>query len=376
MDEGSPGAVAVKSVPYVDLPAQYGPLEPEVLEAVQRVLRHGQFILGPEVAELESALAHVLEVPHVVAVASGTDALLLALRLRNVGPGDEVIVPSHSFIATAHAVAMAGAVPVFVDIEAERMLMDPSCLGPALTPRTRAVMPVHLGGHPCDMDRIASFCRDAGLELIEDCAQAIGARWRGRSVGDFGVGCFSLHPLKTLSAPGDAGFITVPDEGDVEELRLFRNFGLANRDRSTLVAGHSRLDTIHAAVLLVKLGLFSGYLSARRAHAAAYTDALAGSFQLVEVPEEAFSSYSTFVVRHPERDRILAAMEDRGFEIKIHYPVPIHRQEPYAARWSRPLPETDRAVGEIMSLPVTPELATQDRDRLIDGLLESCRELS
>jgi aminotransferase EvaB len=157
---------------------------------------------------------------------------------------------------------------------------------------------------------------------------------------------------------------------------LFRNFGLVHRDRSTLVAGHSRLDTLHAAILLVKLRHLPAYVSARRAHAAAYTEALAGTFHLVEVPEEASPSYSTFVVRHRERDRILAAMQDRGFEIKVHYPFPIHRQEPYAARWDRPLPETDRAVGEIMSLPVTPELAPEDRDRLIEGLLESCREPS
>jgi dTDP-4-amino-4,6-dideoxygalactose transaminase len=358
-------------VPYVDLPAQHAPLEEELLDAVRGVLQHGGFILGPEVQELESRLASFLGVPHVVTVASGMDALILALRLRGIGPGDEVLLPSHSFLATAHAVALVGAEPVFIDIEPVRLLMDPSRLGDALSSRTRAVMPVHLGGHPCEMEAIVAFTAGHGLELIEDCAQAIGTRARGRSVGGFGLGCFSLHPLKTLSALGDAGFITAHDPEEAQRLHLMRNLALLDRDHTAFVTGHSRLDTIHAAMLLVKLSHLDEYLEARRAHAAAYTSALGGAFQLVEVPEWAEPSHSTFVVRHPERDRILAAVRNLGFDLKIHYPVPIHRQAPYAETRQWSLPETDRAVGEIMSLPVTPELSPRDRDRIIDALLES-----
>lgn len=357
-------------VPYVDLPAQHAPLEEELLEAVRGVLRHGGFILGPEVAELEERLAERLGVPFVVGVASGTDALTLAMRVRCVGPGDEVLLPSHSFLASAHAVRLVGAEPVFVDIEPERMLLDPERLEEVLTPRTRAVMPVHLGGHPCDMDAIGAFARDHGLDVFEDCAQAIGTRWRGRSVGDFGMGCFSLHPLKTLSAPGDAGFITAHDEDEVERLKLTRNFGLLDRDHTAFVSDHSRLDTVHAAMLLVKLRHLDRWLEARRAHAAAYTAALGDAYRLIPVPDEAEPSWSTYVVRHPERDRVLGTLRERGFDVKVHYPVPIHLQEPYADSGPWDLPETERGVAEMMSLPVTPELSPGDRDALVDALLE------
>ena len=357
-------------VPYVDLPAQHAPLEEELLEAVRRVLRHGGFILGPEVEELEELLAQRLGVAHVVTVASGTDALTLAMRTRGIGEGDEVLVPSHSFLASAHAVRLVGAEPVFVDIEAERMLLDPERLEGALTPRTRAVMPVHLGGHPCDMDAVVPFCRNHGLKLVEDCAQAMGTRWRGRSVGTFGVGCFSLHPLKTLSAPGDAGFIATDDGETVERLRRMRNFGLLDRDHTAFVSGHSRLDTVHAAMLLVKLGHLDRWLESRRVHAAAYTEALGERYRLIGVPEEAEPSWSTYVVRHPERDRVLEALRVWGFDVKVHYPVPIHRQEPYLDTGPWDLPETERGVGEMMSLPVTPELSARDRDALVEALLE------
>ncbi len=357
-------------VPYVDLPAQNRALEEELLEAVREVLRHGGFILGPEVEELEGRLAAFLGVPHVVTVASGTDALTLALRLRGIGSGDEVLVPSHSFPATGHGVALAGAEPVFVDVEVERLLLDPRRLEDALTARTRAVMPVHLGGHPCEMEAITAFCRDHDLHLVEDCAQAVGTRIRGRSVGSFGLGCFSLHPLKTLSALGDAGFITLSDGGEAECLRLMRNLGLEDRDHTVMVTGHSRLDTLQAAMLLVKLGRLEGYLEARRAHAAEYTRALGDRFRLIEVPSWAEPSHSTFVVRHPERDRIFRGMKERGFDVKIHYPVPIHLQAPYRDGREWRLPVTEKAVGEILSLPVTPELSAEDRGRVIRALLE------
>jgi dTDP-4-amino-4,6-dideoxygalactose transaminase len=234
-------------IPYVDLPAQHAAIEGEILEAVRRVLRHGWFILGPEVQALEEALAERVGVRHAVGVGNGTDALVLALRAHGVGPGHEVITVSHSFFATASAIELVGAVPVFVDIHPDTLLMDPDLLEAARTPRTRAVIPVHLMGHPCDMDAIGAFCQAHGLALIEDAAQAIDARWRGRAVGSFGTGCFSLHPLKNFAACGDAGFVTTDDDDLAAFLRQARNIGICDRDHCDFVSSNSRLDALHAA---------------------------------------------------------------------------------------------------------------------------------
>ncbi len=362
-------------IPYVDLPAQHQPLRAELLEAVGRVLDHGMFILGPEVAELEARLAARLGVPHVVTLNSGTDALMLALKLRGVGPGDEVITVSHSFVATAQAVRLVGATPVLVDVDPTSMLMDPAAVEAAITPATRAVIPVHLGGFACDMTAIAALCAARGLTLIEDCAQSIGAKHAGQPVGTFGVGCFSLHPLKVLSACGDGGFAVVESAEDAEMLRRLRNNGLRDRDHVAEIAANSRLDTIQAAMLLVKERHLDQWVEARRAHAAGYREALAGHIQLP--PEEGpgdFSVYSTFVVRHPRRDAFLAALEARGVSAKVHYPVPIHRQQPYA-RPDLVLPHTDRVVSEIVSLPVVPEISAGGRREVINAVIEAVEEV-
>jgi dTDP-4-amino-4,6-dideoxygalactose transaminase len=360
-------------VPYVDLAEQNGRLRAELLEAFDRVLSHGQLVLGPEVAELETRLAAKLDVPAVVCVASGIDALELALRLRGIGPGDEVLVPSHTFFATAYAVELVGARPVFVDVEPLRLLMDPESAAQAIGERTRAIIPVHLGGHPCEMGAIVALAEEHGLWVIEDCAQSIGSRYRGRPTGSWGVGCFSLHPLKTLSALGDAGFLTVAEPADVEALKRLRNLGLVDRDHTEEVSSHSRLDTLQAAALLVKLEHLDEYVEARRAHARAYDDALRDEFSIVPVPDHVEPSYSCYVVRHPERDRILTAMRSRGYDLKVHYPVPIHMQRPYLGSGSWVLPQTERAVSEILSLPVSPELSPTVRDELIADLLDTCR---
>ena len=357
-------------VPYVNLPGQMAPLEERALEAVRKVFRHGYFILGPEVRELEDRIAAELGLPHVVGVNSGTDALLLALRIAGVGRGHDVLTVSHSFVATASAICLAGANPVFVDLDPRTMLMDPEKLEAALTRETRAVMPVHLNGHPCDMEPIVEFCRAHGLQLIEDCAQAFGMRHRGLSAGGWGIGCFSLHPLKGLSACGDAGFISVHDEGQADELRRLRNIGLIDRDHCGLVSGNSRLDTVQAAILLVKLDAFPAWLETRRAHAQAYREALAGAVTLP--PEDAEgdrSVYSAFVVRHPDRDRIMADLNAQGLDVKAHYPLAIHQQEAFRCLPAGDLPVTEQVVNEILSLPVTPELTEDGRGRVIEGLL-------
>ncbi len=355
---------------YVDLAAHNAPLREKLLAAVDRVLTHGNFILGPEVAQLEKALASFLDVPHVVGVSNGTDALVLGLKLLGVKAGDEVICPSHSFVATATSIRLLGAVPVLVDIDERTMNIDPAAVKAALTPKTRAVMPVHLSGMPAPVEALAALCKSAGISMLEDCAQSIGTKSAGRSVGSLGVGCFSLHPLKILSALGDAGFITVQTEAQVTELKRMRNIGLVDRDHCDSVDSNMRLDTIHASMLLAKLPHVSEWIAARRAHAAAYREALKG---LVELPAEegnGFHVYSAFVIRHPQRDALAAFLAERGIEAKIHYPIPIHRQKAFADLKHGPLPVTERVCSTILSLPVTPELTAAHRTEVIDGIRE------
>jgi dTDP-4-amino-4,6-dideoxygalactose transaminase len=361
-------------IPYVDLIAQNEALEDEILAAVRTVLRHGWFILGPEVEQLESELAALCDVPHVVGVASGTDALVLALQAMGIGPGHEVITVSHSFVASATAIVQVGAVPVFVDIDADSLLMDANQLQGALTDRTRAVIPVHLAGRPCDLDAIGRFCRDNGLQLLEDCAQAIGARYRGRSVGSFGVGAFSLHPLKNLAACGDAGFVTCTDGDLAARIRVLRNLGLRDRDHCVASSRNARLDTLHAAILLVKLPYLEAWNAARRAHAAAYRQAFGGRLRLPPDPPEHFAVYSGFVVRHRARDQFVKALVSRGVDAKIHYPLAIH-QQPVFADMKVSLPRTEAAVSEIFSLPVSPELSVIAREQVIEAVLQCLGEL-
>ena len=355
-------------VPYVNLGEQHRRLETALTEAVREVLRHGQFILGPEVAELERRLASFIGVPYVIGVANGTDALVIALGAHGIGSGDEVITVSHSFVATASAICLVGARPVFVDIDAETMVMDPSKLTAAITEKTKAVMPVHLNGYPCDMDAIREICGEHGLVLIEDCAQAIGARYRGRHVGTFGTGCFSLHPLKILSACGDAGFITTNSDVLAEKLRQWRNLGLRDRDHCVIISGNSRLDTIQAAMLLVKLAHFQDWLETRAAHAAAYRHGLKGLVTLPPSAPHIQEVYSAFVIRHPRRDDLIGHLRAAGIDAKIHYPLAIH-QQPAFANFAHPdLPVTERTVDRMISLPVTPEMSEDDRAGVIASI--------
>lgn len=362
-------------IPYIDLVEQHRQLKTEILEAIERVLTHGHFILGPELEELENSLASYLNVPEVVGVSSGTDALILSLRLRNIGPGDEVITVSHSFVATASAIKLVGATPVFVDVEEETMLMNPALLKKVVTPRTRAVMPVHLNGYPCNMDPIVDFCREHDLTLIEDCAQAIGASYKGKSVGSFGIGAFSLHPLKVLSACGDAGFITVQNKEDAEQLRRLRNLGLINRDNCGYISSNSRLDTMHAAILLVKMKHLNQWIKARRMHAQAYRTAFAGKVMLAKEDASCKGVYSAFVIRHLERDRLLAELHRRGIDAKVHYPLAIHQHDAFTHFKALSLPVTEKIVSEIFSLPVTPELSESGRKQVITGLQEGLKEI-
>ncbi len=364
------------SVPYIDLVAQHEPLKDEILEAVERVLDHGWFILGEEVTQFERRAAEYLGVPHVVGVGSGTDAIELALRMRGIGEGDEVITVSHTFVSGVSAIVMAGAEPVFVDVEPETMLMDPDRLQEALTDRTAAVMPVHLNGFACDLDPIRQFCETHGLDLIEDCAQAFGTRYRDAYVGTSDVGCFSLHPLKVLSACGDAGFVALHDDREAELVRELRDNGRRSREVFPHVSNNSRLDTLQAAILLVKLDHLDDWIARRREHAAAYRARLADHVTLPpDEPDGHRSVYSMFVVRHPRRDALLERLEARGIGAKVHYPFGVHQQEPFEPFADRPLPATERTVSEILSLPIYPEMGDAQRDEVIETVADEAREL-
>ncbi|MEZ4334233.1 MAG: DegT/DnrJ/EryC1/StrS family aminotransferase [Myxococcota bacterium] len=356
-------------IPYVDLASQNAALVDDLLERVRRVLIHGQSILGPEVGELECALAGYLGVQHVVGVNSGTDALVLALAAHGIGPGDEVVVPAHTFLATASAVCAVGATPVFADVDAETMVVSAETLAAQLTPRTRALIPVHLNGFPCDMDPIDALARARGLILLEDAAQALGATRDGRKAGTWGTGCFSLHPLKVLGACGDAGFVSTDDDALAEQLRQRRNIGLRNRDEAALIATNTRLDTLQAAILLGKLPHLEAWIARRNAHARAYREALAG---LATLPPEAPSVRAVqtpFVLRiEEERDRVRKRLAEAGIDTRIHYPIPVHRQAPYRRFARGPLPVTERLVEIILSLPCSPELGDAQRTRLIEHL--------
>lgn len=356
------------TVPYIDLRRQHDPLREDIQAAVARVLDHGQFILGPEVAQLEAALSERLGVHAVVAVKSGTDALRLALQVHGVGAGDEVITVSHTFLGTAAAIVSVGATPVFVDLQPDSLTIDPKQIEAALTERTRAIIAVHLGGIPADLGPIQALCVKNGLALIEDCAQAIGAHYQGTHVGSVGTGCFSLHPIKSLGACGDGGFVSLGDEAVTQRLRLLRNNGLVDRDHCTAISGHSRLDTLQAAILLVKLRHLDDWLAQRQAHAEAYRAGLGEFFPLLIPPAQSLPAYSSFVIRTDNRRALMAHASAAGFDLKVHYPVPVHLQPPYE-RFSRgPLPITEKAVQRIVSLPVSPELSSADRDALIECL--------
>jgi dTDP-4-amino-4,6-dideoxygalactose transaminase len=353
-------------VPYVNLVEQHAPLREALLRAVGRVLDHGVFVLGPEVRELEAKVAEHIGAPHVVACGSGTDALVLALRLRGVGPGDEVITVSHSFVTTATAITIVGATPVFADIDPRTMTMDVDSARAVLGPRTKAVIPVHLSGYPTSLPEL-------GVDIIEDCAQAFGARRHGTCVGSANVGCFSFHPLKVLSACGDGGFVTAQTEEDANELRRLRNNGLADRNHCTRLSANSRLDTIQAAMLLVKLEHWPAWASAREAHAKAYVEALGDV--VVLPPLDHHSAWSSFVVRHPRRDELVAGLAEHGVDAKIHYPIAIHQQAAFSEFSTQPLPVTERVVDEIVSLPISPELSPDARNHVIAAVIAVAKDL-
>jgi len=355
-------------IPMVDLQRQYQQLKPGIDAAVQEVLNQAQFILGPNVAALEKEIAAYHGSAFAIGVASGTDALLLALRACGIGPGDEVITTPFTFIATAEVVALLGAIPVFVDIEPDTFNIDPVKIEQKITARTRAIIPVHLFGHPAAMTAIMGLAEKYKLKIIEDCAQAFGAEHHGRKVGAFGdCGCFSFFPSKNLAGYGDGGMIVTNDEELAKKIRILRNHGSTVRYYHSLVGYNSRLDEIQAAIIRVKFKHIDSFNASRRANAEIYRTLLyAGGMALPTERLGCRHVYHQFTIRSARRDRIMAALQENGIASAVYYPVPLHRQEAFAggdaARES--LACAEACAGEVLSLPMFPELS-QDEIRII-----------
>src|SRR5712691_7244783 len=308
------------SVPYVALPLQMRSIKSEVLAAIDRVLEHGMYILGPEVADFERRFADYCGTRYAVGVADGTAALILSLRGVGVGPGDEVITAPNSFIASASCAALLGATPVFVDVRESDMTLDPELLERAITPRTKAIIPVHLSGHAADMDPILGIADRHRIPVIEDAAQSVGSTYKGKRTGSMGLaGAFSLHPLKNLHAVGDAGIITTSDEPLYRWLLKARNHGLRTRDEVEFWSINSRLDTLQAAILTVSLDHLDDWTAERRTVAAEYSGALK---DLVDVPTEPpgyLHTYQTYVIKASRRDGLVEHLQSRGVDAKVHY---------------------------------------------------------
>ena len=358
------------TVPFNALAVQDSTLRDEILAAIARVVERGRFILGDEVAAFESEMAASLGARHAVGVASGTDAIRLALEAAGVAAGDEVLTSSHTATFTALAISMLGAKPTFADIEPAAMTLDPARLEAAITPRTRAIVPVHLYGQAADLDPILEIARRRGLALIEDCAQAHGALYRGRALGTFGeASAFSFYPTKNLGAYGDGGMVVTSDGAIAERVRRLRNGGQADRYRHVDLGVNSRLDELQAAILRVKLRHLESAIAERRALAARYDAALTGVTLPRELPGRRHA-YHLYAVRHPRRDALLRHLADAGVGSLVHYPIPVHLQPAYAHLGIGPgsLPETERAAAEVLSLPLYPGLTSAQQQAVFEAV--------
>jgi dTDP-4-amino-4,6-dideoxygalactose transaminase len=359
-------------IPLVDLKAQYAAIRPAVDNAVQSVLDSTNFIMGPEVRIFEQAFAVWCGVAECAGVASGTAALDLVLRALGVGQGDEVITVAHTFIATAEAISATGARPVFVDIDPLTYTMDPRALAAAITPSTRAILPVHIYGQPADMDAIMAVANRYGLPVVEDAAQAHGATWNGVRAGGLGTAaCFSFYPGKNLGAYGDAGAVTSADAALAAQVRLLRNHGRRSKYLHEVKGYGERLDTLQAAILSAKLPYLDEWTDARRRLAARYSVLLEDcDLVLPHVAAQADPVWHLYVVRTPQRDALLQHLQANGIGAGVHYPVPLHLQPAYAELGYAPgaLPVTEEVAATCLSLPLYPEMTSAQQERVVAAI--------
>jgi dTDP-4-amino-4,6-dideoxygalactose transaminase len=361
-------------IPLADLNAQYRSIKAEIDAAIADVIASSEFIRGSDVAAFEKEFASYCEAEACAAVGNGTDALYLALRALGIGPGDEVITVAHTFIATTEAISQCGARPVLVDIREDTMLLDAGCLEKAITARTKAVIPVHLYGQPCDMDAIIEIARAYRLKVIEDAAQAHGARWQGWRIGRFGdVACFSFYPGKNLGAFGDAGALVSNDRDLIDRIRMLSNHGRQTKYVHSCEGVNSRMDGIQAAVLRVKLRHLDLWNAARRRIAQRYMAGLASSGAVLPtVAPQCEPVWHQFVVRLPRRDELRSYLEDRGIESGVHYPLPLHLQPACAYLGMRKgdLPVTEDVASRILSLPVFAEMSDEQITAVVAAIAE------
>lgn len=357
-------------IPLLDLKSQYATIRHEVMRAVGEVLESQVCILGPRVEELETKVAALSECRYAVGMSSGTDALLAALMALGIGPGDEVITTPFTFFATAGSVARVGALPVFVDIEPRTFNIDPARIEAAITPKTRAIIPVHLFGQMCDMDPIMEVAARHNIPVIEDAAQAISATYKGRKAGSIGaIGCFSFFPSKNLGGAGDGGMCVTSDPALHERLLLMRSHGSKPKYYHKVVGGNFRLDPLQAAVLLVKLPHLDTWSAARRRNASLYGHALAGTPVVTPyIRPDCVSIFNQYSVRVPHRDAVRQALTDANIGSEIYYPVPMHLQECFAAshRAVGSLAESEKAAEQVLALPIYPELTPEQIAHVAD----------
>jgi dTDP-4-amino-4,6-dideoxygalactose transaminase len=361
------------SVPFVDLKAQYQTIKTDIDAAIERIVSNTAFVGGEDVKQFEQEFAAYCEAKACAAVGNGTDALYLALRALGIGAGDEVITVAHTFIATSEAISQTGAKPVFVDIEPDTMLMSPDALAAAVTTSTKAIIVVHLYGQPCDMDRIMKIAADHDLKVIEDAAQAHGARWKGKRVGTLGdVACFSFYPGKNLGAYGDGGAVVSNDEALITTVRKIANHGRLEKYTHEIEGVNSRLDGLQAAILRVKLPHLDGWNASRKQVAAKYTKKLSGSgVVFTKISPDADPVWHLFVVRVQNRPAFQNRLKEKGISTGVHYPIPLHLQDAYKHQGlsTGSFPATEKAAAEIVSLPMYAELTDSMIDEVVAGVL-------
>lgn len=370
-------AAAEAPIPLLDLGAQNGPLLPEIRAAFDRVAAHGHFILGEEVTAFEKEIAAYLGVPHAIGVSSGTDALLVALMALGIGDGDEVITTPFSFFATGGCVDRVGARPVFVDIDPVTFNLDPAAVEAAISPRTKAILPVHLFGQPCAPEALHRVADKHGLAIIEDAAQAIGARSARGPIGALGkLGCFSFFPSKNLGAFGDAGLVTTTDAALADQVRVLRAHGGKPKYFHAVIGGNFRLDALQAAILRVKLPHLDRWAAGRKANARRYTELFAKAglpAELLTTPRalEEGHVWNQFVIRTSRRDALRAHLTGRGIGTEVYYPVPLHLQKCFAYLGHTPgsMPVAEKACAEVLALPLFPELGEQRLARVVDEVV-------
>ena len=365
-------------IPIFDSKRQYAQIGAEAEKAVCEVMRSGCYILGPNVKALESELASYIGCKYTVALNSGTDALHVALRALNIGAGDEVITTAFTFVATAEAIGMVGAKPVFVDIDENTFNIDPKKIEAAITPKTKAIIPVHLYGQPCDMDAIMDIAHRHNLRVIEDCCQAIGALYKGKMVGTFGdIGCYSFYPTKNLGTMGDGGLCTVNSEELRDHLIALRNHGSMVRYHNDELGVNSRLDEIQAAILRVKAKYIDEWNKLRREHAAYYNELFAKCSD-VKTPSEldnTYCVYHQYTVKIPNRDEVHKMLGEAGIGAMLYYPIPLHFQKVNAwlGMGKGSLPITEKNTECVISLPMFPELTKEEQETVVNTVI-SCIE--